>query len=861
MESVANANLCTRHDMISWVSYPYGGQSCYVYPRYLLDGTEWKLIDPNAFPNAGAFQAVITGGASPSDMSDRYGSVVVARINSDTIDENFYYVSDKYNSNKFRAAINPSFSKGNSELEFDLLSDHRLSAELIQIVDIRDKVSFLKPITTAVELWTDPEILACRYILVRHSSGEVNTYFGPFEYVKRADGLIELQATSANDFRIARIQEIDSSSIMSIRDNDGVEKCAFIHRDAVSDLVGSIDSSEMIDWIPQKELTETIIQVINTSNNFEGMSKNQIRAIKSAIWNYSDSESKIQLDDTRKSRIIEWLSDVSNWVELPDEITKSVSESIDENKLTEIVLDEKNYPQFKERILNSAGVQERINEEKIRLEDGLNSIRLQTADAEKGLREAVAKKEDAEQAASAAEEQLEKVRDEALAQKREELDTLDGEIESRKSELDRLKYEYERAVADKVKIDQDVKDIINGINDEVATSTAILKSEMLRKVVSAVSGVDLNNEEIDSETVYTSVRQDEIVMADDGVVEAIHSALTQRGGRQFKRNDTVNLMICLTQGYITTFSGLPGTGKTSLCNILAGVLGLLNESSGKRFTEINVENGWTSYKDYIGYYNPLSKTFEKSNTEVYDAMRMLSHEESGNGLPPYVFLLDEANLSPIEHYWSPFLRACDTFDTEGARLSLGGTEVWSIPSHVRFLATVNFDHTTEALSHRFLDRSWVVSLDSEFPDMNLTKLNAAKVFSNDSAFTATRLLDVFGYRKGDVADQGNATLFDELLRVCRSHAFPVSPRSRQMILRYMATASRLMSLESKDSQFAPLDYAFSQKVLPQISGPSESIGPLVSDLLDKCSELKATKKQLDRMREFGENNGFYQYFV
>ena len=40
MESVANANLCTRHDMISWVSYPYGGQSCYVYPRYLLDGTE-----------------------------------------------------------------------------------------------------------------------------------------------------------------------------------------------------------------------------------------------------------------------------------------------------------------------------------------------------------------------------------------------------------------------------------------------------------------------------------------------------------------------------------------------------------------------------------------------------------------------------------------------------------------------------------------------------------------------------------------------------------------------------------------------------------------------------------------------------
>lgn len=55
MESVANANLCTRHDMISWVSYPYGGQSCYVYPRYLLDGTEWKLIDPQRISKCWSF--------------------------------------------------------------------------------------------------------------------------------------------------------------------------------------------------------------------------------------------------------------------------------------------------------------------------------------------------------------------------------------------------------------------------------------------------------------------------------------------------------------------------------------------------------------------------------------------------------------------------------------------------------------------------------------------------------------------------------------------------------------------------------------------------------------------------------------
>jgi len=83
-----------------------------------------------------------------------------------------------------------------------------------------------------------------------------------------------------------------------------------------------------------------------------------------------------------------------------------------------------------------------------------------------------------------------------------------------------------------------------------------------------------------------------------------------------------------------------------------------------------------------------------------------------------------------------------------------------------------------------------------------------------------------------------------------------------MMKRYIATASRLMSPQStKDSQYAPIDFAFSQKVLPQIVGPAEAISDLVDDLVDKCSQLKTTKKQLDRMKVFGKDSGFYQYFI
>ena len=44
-------------------------------------------------------------------------------------------------------------------------------------------------------------------------------------------------------------------------------------------------------------------------------------------------------------------------------------------------------------------------------------------------------------------------------------------------------------------------------------------------------------------------------------------------------------------------------------------------------------------------------------------------------------LLDEANLSSIEHYWSPFLLACDRKDGSAElNLSLGGGASFSVPN-------------------------------------------------------------------------------------------------------------------------------------------------------------------------------------
>lgn len=342
----------------------------------------------------------------------------------------------------------------------------------------------------------------------------------------------------------------------------------------------------------------------------------------------------------------------------------------------------------------------------------------------------------------------------------------------------------------------------------------------------------------------------------------------------YSKNTIINIAICITQGFLTVFSGEPGCGKTSICNIFCHVLGLNKMAEivgcgqdscdiGRRYVPVSVERGWTSKRDFVGYYNPLSKTFDKSNRRVYDALHMLDAEKR-NGISkfPFVILLDEANLSPMEYYWSDFMNICDDLSPQ-SKVNLGEDYVLSIPETLHFVATINNDHTTETLSPRLIDRAWIVLLPQQY---NICLSEDEIPDAVIELVTWKSLCDAFMPRKEEcVLSAEVQKVYDLLLAKLREKQFSVSPRVDKAIKRYWAAAAKHFEEdETKTSaEVVALDYAVAQRILPKIMGNGEAFEKWLDELRSLCSnhELNMSAKILKDIIDRGKQKmKYYEFF-
>lgn len=368
---------------------------------------------------------------------------------------------------------------------------------------------------------------------------------------------------------------------------------------------------------------------------------------------------------------------------------------------------------------------------------------------------------------------------------------------------------------------------------------------------------------VDSEKKFSVVEKSPKELT-DYIYKLIHKARPL-----YKKNLVTNIAICMFQSFLTVFSGEPGCGKTSICNLMADVLGLNKtanyiDGGDSRYIQVSVERGWTSKRDLIGYYNPLSKTFDKSDKRLFNGLSLLN-EEKTNGVAklPFVVLLDEANLSPMEYYWADFMNVCDDLK-KNDRINFGENYIFSIPETLHFIATINNDHTTETLSPRLIDRAFIVTL----PQFSFTSHGKEITDEEIEIISWKSISEAFipdmepGYDlPSDIKQIYDAKIKIQLQKMRK----PVSTRTDLAVKKYFKTASKLFEKESEleDVNLIALDYAISQKILPKINGSGNEFKSQLEGLRDICRDNGLYESQA-RVQEIITNGqsqmGYYNFF-
>lgn len=829
--------------MLAWLSYnpyyydTYGSVNkvCYVYPRFFLDSTN-APIDSNDFPNYGGIEVRIQGNDSADDIYNKFGSLVSIKIN-----DNHSYPNSSAN-NVYSLKYNSQLGSDISEIWIEPFS----GKGFYQIIDVDCNIVSLQNDRFIPE----PNYNICTTLVLLKSD---NKLYGPFEYDTK-EGKMLLRGMKDYQYIIGEYGALDyNGKLLDIINQNNEKVASFIPRSAI---VSPKEAKKQFDWISEETLIDGFIDSLGVKNN---LSREQVRQFKELSYQLIEGDSKVLFTEERITRIQSLLKSIS----LKEENVQTMiqyallDESTKEKLVREIITN--HFDQVQNRIVDFATVQDRLSELKAEEESLQQSIQtlkdkskvITSESSQSNQNEIIELKRNIKE--------LQKENDDLITKidVQKEIDALKTERDELKKERDKARAAYDTQLVDNNKLEENFNSKLEEFNSKAKQTAKIVDSKLLEKILRGVGEEDIKE---DIKAFDVSLLHP-VPMSYSDIIDRVTSFIRNKAHRDVTSNDVANYLICISQGFITTFAGEPGTGKTSLCNILAKALGLVVDAPHNRFIDISVERGWSSHKDFIGYYNPLTKSMEKSNIEVFNAFAKMNTEYGCdlNNIAPFIILLDEANLSPLEHYWAAFLRNCDFSSSSNRSIVLGGNNSFKLPEHLRFLATVNFDHTTEELSPRFLDRSWVIMLDPSRIDDEVD--DDTDNYEDMVSFGTLR--EAFCFNESDKIDEAIQNKWNTIQKIFRDKSLQIMPRNMKMVKNYCAVGCRCMEHDTPTTKFAPLDYAFSQKILPTINGTGENYRLLIEDLLKECTaqNMPISAKHLERMKRVAENNmGFFQFF-
>lgn len=433
---------------------------------------------------------------------------------------------------------------------------------------------------------------------------------------------------------------------------------------------------------------------------------------------------------------------------------------------------------------------------------------------------------------------------EEILERQENYEKIKSEIHKLEGKKEYLDTDIRKLEKRKSDIESSVKDIVETFKKSAAEHTTKLAEAKI--YTDLLNGIEIEfytpKASVNKISVLPNIRPATQINAKEYVSEIQKRLEIQ--GRNISFNDVANLIITTNQSFLTILAGAPGIGKTSLVERLSKSFGL-SEKFG--YLEISCAKGWTSSKDLIGFYNPLSKKFQSSKTKLKEAL------ENSQAYPqsPYIVLLDEANLSPMEHYWSDFIKLADL--EYGRKINISDTETIKFGNGFRFLATINHDHTTEMLSNRLLDRATIIQIEKpnkleeivpnfETPSEILDFQSVKDLFKETSKWKA---------EETTITQKLNSII--DKLEVC---GLTISPRKLSAVKNYLRVATGL--LEGED--YTALDYAVAQQLLPIINlrGDYEvDLNKVYNEFLGVGMEK--SKRLLDKIIKKGKEFKHFKY--
>lgn len=797
----------------------------FVKPIFKFIESEYILVKDEEFPNNG--NIFITAGFDKFEVDAFY------EIEFDKLQDSNKYDSDLIAYNSGTTYRNPSLKIVNYHRGISKLSPDRItpifenkfdskSNKLLSIEGIRSDVFFLK----------DIELNKISGPFKRNGTDLEAASFRSFEdeFEDDENFLEFIDIYSQYDGSIIFEISLDKVSNFIISDNDGFEFLVDF-RNFVDNKIGS-----PIDFTPIAQLHKWAIEKLQQNAPKIAATLNEIKDLVST--------SNTSLDKIKWDNYVSHLADIQKKQEDVDQLVKILNDK----KFIDLDVDNSIIEKLNSEIEKVISDRDFKSEEIVKLKNLKEELEIELSEAKNKTQESQVVDSILYPNLSNALNTMEKVKEvESLLIEKITSDSLKIENNRLSVRKDLLEEDIKKTESNHRKISEAVKDITKTFERSASEHTAKLAEAKI--YTDLLNGIEIlpNSSQIEiSRAIQENIisPNPEINTAKLYILE-IQKRL-KRQDRDLAFNEVANLVLTINQTFITIIAGAPGVGKTSLVEKLAKSYGL-DEKFG--YLEIPCAKGWTSSKDLIGFFNPLTNKFQPSKTKLKDAL----NKSEANPSAPYIILLDEANLSPIEHYWSDFIKLAD--GNYPRRIKISDNEEIKFGEGFKFVATINHDHTTEALSNRLIDRAAIIQIEKP------SFINEINEVTNDidSIYNFIELQNLFIPTSKWKSEEGSIR---EVLKNIKNKlelnsGIIISPRKEIAIIKYCKVATGLL----EGNSYKALDYAISQYVLPLLNGRGENFETMLKGLKEVISdkEMSKSEKLLNKIIERGKEFKHFRY--